>query len=109
MRKNVSTSITTSLWSELLGRQIAPNRFYPDNGRVENGNIFISYAFALDINDAQADATVRPAPPQRIRRQGPPTERHLSLARNLRRDVWKVTDPEEKARRNEEVFGSRED
>lgn len=50
-------------------------------------------------------APARPTPPSRIRRQGSPTERHMALARNLQRDMWNLGDPDEKARRIEELYG----
>ncbi|UST52476.1 hypothetical protein NF681_00395 (plasmid) [Comamonadaceae bacterium OTU4NAUVB1] len=62
-------------------------------------------ASAPDIDDAQGNAAKRPEPARRIRRQGPPSERHLSLARNLQRDVWKVADADDRARRIEDTYG----
>jgi hypothetical protein len=61
-------------------------------------------ASAPDIDDVQGSAAKRPEPARRIRRQGPPSERHLSLARNLQRDVWKVTDADDQARRIEDTY-----
>lgn len=50
-------------------------------------------------------APARLTQPSRIRRQGPPTDRHLVLARNLQGDVWKLGDPVEQARRVEDLYG----
>jgi len=64
---------------------------------------------AVTFNQADhvgpANAAARPTPPSRIRRQGPPSERHQALARSLQRDVWKLGDPDEKARRVEQLYG----
>lgn len=75
---------------------------------MDHRSLTTFFAFALDINDAWSSAVERPKPPQRVRRQGPPSERHLSLARNLQRDVWKVTDADARARRLEDTFGLQE-
>jgi hypothetical protein len=64
-------------------------------------------AFALDIDDAQGTAADRPVPARKIRRQGPPSERHLSLTRNLERVVWEASDPDEKAGRVEATYSLR--
>ena len=62
---------------------------------------------ASSIDDAQDGAVARPEPVRRIRRQGPPSERHLSLVRNLQRDVWEASEPDEKARRIEVTYSLR--
>lgn len=64
-----------------------------------------SHRSALDIDDAQGSAVSRPELPRRIRRQGPPSAQHLSLARNLQRDVWEASDADERANRIEDTYG----
>lgn len=59
----------------------------------------------LDIDDAQGSAVSRPEVPRRIRRQGALSAQHLSLARNLQRDVWEASDAGERARRIEDTYG----
>lgn len=65
----------------------------------------------LAVTFKQADhvgpvnAAARPTPPSRIRRPGPLSERHQALARTLQQDVWKLGDPDEKARRVEQLYG----
>lgn len=63
---------------------------------------------AVTFNNADhvgpVTAAARPTQPSRIRRQGPPSERHQALARALQRDVWKLGDPDEKARRVEQLY-----
>ncbi len=90
---------------QLCGEQIALDPVWSDNDGMDHRPLVTSFASALDIDDAQRSAVERPKPTQRIRRQGPPSERHLSLARNLQRDVWKVTDADAKARRIEDTYG----
>ena len=72
---------------------------------MDHRPLVTSSASALDIDDAQSSAAKRPTPTQRVRCQGPPSERHLSLARNLQRDVWKVADADDRARRIEDTYG----
>lgn len=75
---------------------------------MENGRVAISHAHALDIDDVQGRAPEHLEPPRRIRRQGALSERHQSLARNLQRDVWKVTEADDKARGIEGTYGFQE-
>lgn len=75
---------------------------------MDHRPLITSFASALDIDDVQGSAAKRSEPPRRIRRQGPLSERHMSLARNLQRDVWKVADAEDRARRIEDTYGLRE-
>lgn len=88
-----------------IDNKIACNPVWLDNDIMDHRPLVTSFASTLDINDAQSGAVERSKPPQRIRRQGPPSERHLSLARNLQRDVWKVTDADARARRIEDTYG----
>jgi hypothetical protein len=102
------TSTPTSSSVELLGQQIAYRRASLDNHPMENGRVAIAHALALNIDDVQGHAAEHLEPPRRIRRQGTLFERHQSLARNLQRDVWKVTKADEKARVIEDVYGLQE-
>jgi hypothetical protein len=72
---------------------------------MDHRPLVTSFAAALDIDDAQGRAVEPPASPSRIRRQGPPSERHLALARNLQRNVWQVADADYRARRIEDTYG----
>ncbi len=101
-------SIPTSSSVQLLRQQIAYRRASLDNHPIENGRVAISHALALDIGDVQGRAPEHLVPPRRIRRQGALTERHQSLARNLQRDVWKVTEADDKARGIEDTYGLQE-
>lgn len=75
---------------------------------MENGRVATSHALALDIDDVQGRAPEHLEPLRRIRRQGALSERHKSLARNLERDVWKVTEADDKARGIEDTYGLQE-
>ena len=75
---------------------------------MDHRPLVTSSASALDIDDAQGSAAKRSDPPRRIRRQGPPSERHMSLVRNLQRDVWKVADAKDRARRIKDTYGLQE-
>lgn len=88
-----------------IDNKIARNPVWSENDIMDNRPLVTSFASALDTDDAQSSAVERPKPPQRVRRQGPPSKRHLSLARNLQRDVWKVTDADARARRIEDTYG----
>jgi hypothetical protein len=46
---------------------------------MDHRPLITASAFALDIDDVQSSAAKRPEPARRIRRQGPPSERHLAL------------------------------
>ena len=75
---------------------------------MDHRPLVTSSASAMDIDDVQGSGAKRPEPTRRIRRQGPLSERHLSLARNLARDVWKVADADDRARRIEDTYGLQE-
>jgi hypothetical protein len=104
--KTTSAFTTSSL--EPPGQRIALEPVSPDNGDMDHRPLVNSSASALDIDDAQGSAAKRPEPARRIRRQGPPSERHLSLARNLQRDIWKVADADDRARRIEDTYSLQE-
>jgi hypothetical protein len=95
----------TPLRTPLLRQQIALCLVCPDNNAMDHRPLVTASASAPDIDDVQGSAAKRPEPTRRIRRQSPPSERHLSLTRNLQRDVWKVADPDDRARRIEDTYG----
>jgi hypothetical protein len=101
--KTISALITSSI--QPLGQQIALGPVSTDNQGMDHRPLVTSHAPVLDIEDAQGSAVARPEPPRRIRRQGPPSAQHLSLARNLQRDVWEASDADERARRIEDTYG----
>jgi hypothetical protein len=103
MNSGVATSFLSSVGQ--LGQQIALGLVYLDNDAMDQRPPVTLHAPAPDIDDAQGGAVARSEPTRRIRRQGPPSERHLSLARNLGRDVWRVAVADERARRIEDAYG----
>lgn len=96
---------STSLRTPLLNQQIALRLVCTDNDAMDHRPLITASAAAPDIDDVQGSAAKRAEPTRRIRRQGPPSERHLSLACNLQRDVWKVADADDRARRIEDTYG----
>lgn len=93
--------------SSLSRQQIALDSVSADNHDMDHRPPITASASALDIDDAQGSAAERPGPVRRIRRQGPPAERHLSLTRTLERVVSEASDPDEKARRVEATYSLR--
>jgi hypothetical protein len=104
--KTISALTTSSI--PVRWQQIALGLVCLDNVVMDHRPLVTAAASALDIDDAQSGTVQRTEAPRRIRRQGPPSEKHLSLARNLQRDVWKVADADDRARRIEDTYGLQE-
>jgi hypothetical protein len=104
--KTISALTPSSI--QVRWQQIALGPVCLDNDVMDHRPLVIAAASALDIDDAQSGTAQRTEAPRRIRRQGPPSGRHLSLARNLQRDDWKVADADDRARRIEDSYGLQE-